>query len=356
MIAFALSCLGMLAVVALLLAIPLFKNTATPSSSGATLSPRPTFSSALTLTLTIVVIGVVSTGLYVVNTKWSWTHDNPTTAADDGVDVEAMVRQLADRLKTNPNDINGWLLLGRSYVGTERFALAIDAYQHAYDLSQGQNVDATTGLAEALLLNKRDADVGRASGLIDKALQQTPNDPRALWYGGLAALKTERLDVARDRFKALLALGPPDDIRGVLEREVQDLEQQLGERGQPGVDDTGTRKLTVNVTLSSALKQQLKSPLTLFVLVRDPEQRGPPLAVERHQSSELPLRVELTKADAMLPARSIDTATNVEVVARLSRSGAPMEQSGDYVGTAQYSFAKQGGQGVVNIEINRQVP
>lgn len=353
MTAFVLSCLGMLAVTAVLLARPLFK-TAEPS--------LPRARRWLTWGVTLVAIAAISAGVYSMKTKWSWSGDNGATQANGTVDVDAMVAKLESRLKNNPNDVDGWLLLGRSYITVQRYALATNAYQQAYDLSQGQNIDATTGLAEALILTDETSLNGRAGQLIDQALQQQPNNPKALWYGGLAALKAEKLAVARDRFTALLALNPPDQIRGLLEREVQDLNQQLGGGTAAGgkaaavVEDKNARKLIVNVKLADSLKPQLKEPVALFVLARDPKQGGAPLAVERHQSTELPLRVELTKADAMLPTRSIDNAEAVEVVARLSRSGAPLEQAGDYVGTAQYSFSKQGAQGTVTIEINRQVP
>jgi cytochrome c-type biogenesis protein CcmH len=96
--------------------------------------------------------------------------------------------------------------------------------------------------------------------------------------------------------------------------------------------------------------------VSLFVLARNPQQPGPPLAVERHLSSELPLQVELTTDDAMLPTHSLANAQDVEIVARLSASGMPTEQSGDLFGSAAYSFAKQGEQGSVTIEINQRVP
>jgi len=354
MMVFLFACLGMVAVIALLFARPLFKTTEPLVSRGRRW---------LTWGLTIVAIAGVSASIYAVNTKWSWTTDNNMAQTGDSPDVNAMVARLEDQLKKNPTDVAGWMMLGRSYVTTQRYALATNAYQQAYDLSQGQNVDATVGLAEALALTDQSSLRGRAALLLEQALKQQPNHPKALWYGGLAALQNENLPLARERFAALLALNPPQQIRTLLERQVQDLDQQLGttpvatSNGKAmAVTDQNGRKLIVNVKLSDALKQQLKEPLALFILARNPQQGGPPLAVERHQSTELPLRVELTAADAMLPTRTINDVAAVEVVARLSRSGAPLQQSGDYVGMADYSFTQQGNQGTVNIEINRQVP
>lgn len=346
MTAFVLACLGMVAVIAALLAYPLFKR----SETAATPTRR-----WVTLGITVIVIAAASAGIYVKSTQWSWTGHNPVAPAGSPADVDAMVAKLEQRLKEQPNDAEGWLWLGRAYVGTQRYEPAVMAYQRAYDLTQGQNIDATIGLAEAMVLADETALTGRAAQLFEQALQQQPQHPKALWYGGLAALKTENLPLARQRFAALLALNPPEQIRGLLQREVQDIDQQLGKPAAAVVNDPTAHKLVVHVRLADSLKQQLNGPITLFVLARDPQQGGPPLAVVRQQSSDLPLTVELTKANAMLPTRNLDTVEHVEVVARLSRSGTPQEQSGDYMGSVQYAFSK-GKQGTVNIEINRQVP
>ena len=66
--------------------------------------------------------------------------------------------------------------------------------------------------------------------------------------------------------------------------------------------------------------------------------------------------MDLTEASAMMPTMTIAGVPQVEVVARLSKSGAPTEQTGDFSGMATYSFAEQGAQGSVKIEINRAVP
>jgi hypothetical protein len=56
----------------------------------------------------------------------------------------------------------------------------------------------------------------------------------------------------------------------------------------------------------------------------------------------------------MIPARTIGTVSKVLVVARLSRSGAPQQQSGDLYGEAEYEFGKNSGP--LSIIIDRTVP
>jgi cytochrome c-type biogenesis protein CcmH len=93
--------------------------------------------------------------------------------------------------------------------------------------------------------------------------------------------------------------------------------------------------------------------MSLFVLARDPA-GGPPLAAQRLSSSQLPLTIELSERDAMLPTRTLANAQKVQVVARLSKSGTPQAQSGDFFGEADYEFGKD--TGTLNIRIERTVP
>jgi cytochrome c-type biogenesis protein CcmH len=175
----------------------------------------------------------------------------------------------------------------------------------------------------------------------------------------MAALQAGDLRKGRDRLQLLLAQGPPADLRGLLERQIQDLNQQLGETGQGGAAASvegapaTSRSIRIAVSMAPEAAQALKEPISLFVLARDPA-GGPPLAVQRLSSSQVPLTVELSERDAMMPTRTLASAQRVEVVARLSRSGTPLAQSGDWFGQADYEFGKD--TGTLNIRIDQVVP
>lgn len=349
MIVFALVCALMLLIAIALIGRPLLKR-----------SDDESYSKRLSVfILASLIMSLLASAVYVTNTNWSWqnlpTQADAAAASAQSAEIDALTKKVS----SEPGNVENWKALGRAYVSGGNYALAGNAYQHAYELTKGQDVDVVTGLAEALVLTDQASLNGRVGVLIDEALQLQPNNPKALWYGGLVALQLENLPLARDRFKTLLAMNPPPQVRALLERQIQDLTQQLGESSSAGakpVTAVSARKIMVKVTLAPALQQQLKTPMSLFVLARNPQQPGPPLAVERHLSSELPLQVELSADDAMLPTRTLASAADVEIVARLSASGMPTEQSGDYYGRAAYSFTKQGEQGSVAIEINQRVP
>ena len=350
MTGFIIACAAMVAAALLWLIIPLLR--AKPADGD---SPRKG-ERRVSASLIAVLVPVLAAAMYVTLSNWDWhaAADEQTRAAK----LDDLLQQLEARLKTNPEDVNGWLLLGRSYVGMQRLQPGIDAYQRAYDLSHGENIDAVLGLGEALVMADESALNGRAGELFNAALTRAPNHPKALWYGSMAALQAGDLRTGRDRLQRLLALGPPEELRGVLERQIQDLNQQIDEAGQSGQGSEGgpkaeARTISVAVSVSPAVKQQLDQPLTLFVLARDPS-GGPPLAVHRLSSTQIPLTVELTERDAMMPTRTIATVPRVQVVARLSRSATPQAQSGDLFGQADYDFAKD--TGTLNIVIDQTVP
>ena len=323
MTGFIVACIGMVLIAVALFAWPLFRK-------ANLLSTGQRWRSVIAIAL---IVSLVSGGIYT-----------------------SLIRKRSGWLPDNAEEVTVWLRKGADSLQKGRPAEAVTAYQHAYDLSQGVDIDAITGLADALLLTRNAAVMDRVSTLVDTALARQPNNPDAVWLGGLVALNQNKLSLARDRFRSMLAMNLPPQAKTALEREIQDLDQQLGEPSsiKPVVSEN-ERSIAVNVKLDPKLSGKIKSPMTLFILARDPSQSGPPLAVQRHMSTELPLDTTLTKANAMMPERSIDSADTVEVVARLSASGNAIQQPGDYAGSALYSFSKQGQKGAVTIEINQAI-
>lgn len=369
MTAFIIVCVVMLLAACLWLVLPLLRAPRVDGTNDATelTSHRKErrFSGAAVALLVPVLAVVMYAGL----SNWDWKAVQ--LQATQAADLEQAVRGLEARLAQNPDDIEGWFMLGRSYMHMERYPRAVDAFQQAYDQSKGENVEVVVSLGEALAMTDEASLTGRAGQLFDSALAMAPNHPKALWYGGIAALRAGDLRRGRDRLQLLMAQDPPPEVRHVLERQIQDLDEQLGEGGatadaapgsaSPPVSSSqaapaaaGSRSIQVSVTLSPQLRQQVSGTLSLFVLARDPSAGGPPLAAQRHSSADLPLNVTLTERDAMIPARSIATVPKVVVVARLSRSGAPQQQSGDLYGEAEYEFGKSSGP--LTLVIDRVVP
>ena len=325
------------------------------------------------------VLAIGSTLLYLKLTNWSW---QATAAADT---PQTMVARLARKLEQNPDNLEGWLMLGRSYTQLGELQLATRAFQRADRLAGGKSSEALIGEAEALARTDETELDGRAARLIEQALALDPNSGKALFYGAAIAMRKGELPLARERFSKLLATDPPDSIKPLLQKQIETIDQQLagggpagagqptvaaadarggpmsgpggrpagasGPGGNPTAADPNAR-VRINVSLAPSLAQSASGSSPLFVFVRDPQKPGPPLAVKR-LDSHFPQTVELSASDSMVPGRSIAAGQKVQVVARIARSGNPVGASGDPIGESAYQVGRDG---LVNIVIDHLMP
>jgi cytochrome c-type biogenesis protein CcmH len=314
---------------------------------------RPAPQSSWTALAVLVVLLGGAGGLYATFSNWNWSR--PQTDAASG-SPQSMVSTLARRLAKNPNDLDGWLLLGRSYSVLEETPLAMRAYEKANELAKGQNVDALLGLAEALVTQDDTALAGRAGDLVEKALTLVPTSPKALFYGAAAAIQRKQLPLARARFVTLLGENPPQNVRPIIQQQIDAIDQALGTAAPAGPSEppaaAEAARVRVTITLAPTLKLGAADNAPLFVFVRDPRAAGPPLAVKRLEA-HFPQTVELSSADAMLAGHGMQVGQDVEIVARISSSGGPLARAGDPFGSVAYHV---GASGAVNVTVDRLTP
>ena len=297
-----------------------------------------------------------SAALYVSWSKWSW---RAAPAADS---PQTMVAQLARRLEHDPTDLNGWLMLGRSYTALQEYPLAVRAFGRAVQLSDGKNAEALTGEGEALALSDESELDGRAGRLFEQALALEPDSGKALFFGAAVAARRGDLPLARQRFAKLLSLNPPPAVRPMIEQQIAAIDERLAgtptnaaavQQGQSPAPPSGASAPTVRVNVSLAPSlASAAGAAPLFVFVRDPAQGGPPLAVKRLES-HFPQSVALSPADSMVPGRVFAAGQSVQVVARIARSGSPIAVSGDPFGEVSYRVGKDG---LVSLIIDRLTP
>jgi len=303
--------------------------------------------------------------IYALVTSYPWQSGAPSAAAaapapssGEAQSMAAAIRSLEQRLRTAPNDINGWLLLGRSYVSQQRFSDAGKAYRQVLELTNGRNTEAKTGLAEAMILSDRRAFAGQAGTLLDEVLAVEPDNRKALWYGGQAALVRNDTATARQRWSRLLALSPPDSLRKILEIQLQALDTPAGTPvtvQHPVASTDAAPAITVNVRLEEALRKKVKKGARLFIVARDADRTaGPPLAAVPKLASELPLTVRITDADRMIPDRSLADIARIKVIARVANGGDALAAPGDIFGEALWQRSKSSDQ-AVSITLNQVV-
>ena len=320
---------------------------------------RPVSMIAAVSVLFVLLLG--GAGLYAAFSNYAWV-ETPAVAQTPA----AMTAKLASRLAEQPDDLQGWLQLGRSYQVLEQWPLAVRAYQRADRLASGQNVEAILGLAESLFAEDQESLRGAAGHLFERALQLDPHSQKALFYSAFAALGRGELPVAKERLQRMLDMNPPPEIRDILEKSIANIERQAAAtnaRADGGASDAapndGTSAgapdratIAVHVTLAPTLQKSVAQDALLFVAARDPKSPGPPFAVKR-LPARFPVDVELTAADAMLESRRIAAGQKLEVVARVALGGTPTATRGDPFGQVSYHVGKDGR---LNIVIDRLAP
>lgn len=272
--------------------------------------------------------------------------------------VEQMVTQLAQRLRTtDQNDLQGWEMLAHAYLLMGRYQDAADAYARARSLSGDGNSEVLAGYGEALALADPNEFMSKAMPAFEKALQLDPRNPQALWYGGLGALERGDKNVAIARWNALLAQHPPAEYQSIIEKAITAAGGTVNPSNGIAADPAAATLaggIQIEVTLASRLRGKVKPDETLYVFAEPVGQTtGPPLAVRRFQVSDLPLHVRLTDNDSMTSGRKLSSFKEVNLIARISRSGAPQQRSGDLVGTAIWHV---GDKTTANVRIDDVTP
>jgi cytochrome c-type biogenesis protein CcmH len=292
----------------------------------------------------LLILGAAA-GLYPLWSNWSW--HAPAQQAGAGPDVLAMVAKLEKHLQADPNDVKGWLMLGRSDLALDRLDDAVNAYSRAYHL--GKSAEAALGLGEALSIQAGGDITPAAAQLFEEALTLAPGNPKALLYGGFAAATRGDRELARARWQALKDLHPPPQIEKMLDARIA----ELGPLPQSGTNASGAgtstsvqgsagAEVTVNIRLAPALQSRLKSEAPLFVFAREPGSQGPPLAAKRLTSAAIGTQVHLSPADSMMPGRVLVSGRRVAITARVSFSGQPTPAAGDLYGELSYEVGRDG--------------
>jgi len=261
--------------------------------------------------------------------------------------IEAMVGKLAERMKANPGDAEGWMMLARSYAVLGRFAEAIPAYAHAAEL-QPDNASLLVDYADAVAAPEQTANNPRSLALIERALKIDPNHFKALALAGSAAFDRGEYTVAIAYWQKIADQLPPgSELAPRVQSMIADARDKLGAGGAasppatPLADArppasvakaTAGTSVTGTVTLDPALAAQAAPGDSVFVFARAATGSRMPLAVQRAQVKDLPLSFRLDDSMAMAPGMTLSSAAQLTVGARISKSGTAIAQPGDLAG------------------------
>lgn len=252
-------------------------------------------------------------------------------------EIEQLVMRLEQRLHESPEDVDGWLLLGRTYKTLQRYDQAEASLKRAYDLAPERAL-VLVEFAEAKLFASGEPSISvEITDLLARALQLDPLQQKGLWLMGIAAAQAGNNVLALEYWQTLAGqLDPGSPVRSSLEQQMgalRDAGAPVPSSSTPsgaGVTvDAGTwQGLTVTVSANAGVTP-IPAGAVLFIILRDPERPGPPLGVERVGQPKFPLEVFISDANSMMDTRRISSAAQVDVLARLSLSGSPTAQPGD---------------------------
>ncbi len=256
--------------------------------------------------------------------------------AHDMANVEQMVQQLATRLQRDPDNLEGWQMLGRSLLATQRYADAAQAFGQAIRIA-GEQPDLLADYAEALAMASDGQLLGDPLALVEQVLAKQPMHEKGLWLAGIAAFQRGDFNAALEywqRLNSVIPEGHPN--RQLLADYMAQARSATGggavAAAGEGIPAAANASLEVTVDLDPALAGRLADGDTLFVFARAASGPRMPLAIVRRAAGDFPVTVTLDDSQAMMPSLKLSNFSEVSVGARVSRSGNATAQPGDLEG------------------------
>jgi cytochrome c-type biogenesis protein CcmH len=347
-------------------------------------------------TITVMMLAIplmaVSLYLWIGNTKGLTPQPIPeqqSPMSGSGPESESghqnfssVLDSLIARLREQPDDVEGWIMLGRTYAIMQRFNEAKIAYERVVALSP-ESPELLVDYADIVAMTNGGSLQGEPMELVNKALSLSPKNPKALALAGTAAFEQKNFKQAASYWEKLLVQIPPESklAQSVKESitEAKSLasgkgstmsgmqnqaatsnqnspppasqaaaaNQNAGAAGAAGATLTGT------VTLSATLAGKVSPDDTLFIFARATE--GPPMprAISVKKVRDLPASFLLTDGMGARPDLKISNVPQLIISARITKSGKAMPESGDLQG---FSQKVKPGDKNINIVIDQQVP
>ncbi|KNX76844.1 cytochrome C [Pseudomonas sp. 250J] len=233
-----------------------------------------------------------------------------------------MTTRLERAVQAQPDSAEGLYFLGRAYMAEQRPADAAKAFERAVALA-GRQPELLGQWAQSLYFAADKQWSAQLQALTDEALKADPREVTSLGLRGIAAFEGERYQEAIDYWQRLLAQLPQGDasrdaLQGGIDRAADKLKAGGGKVAEKS-------RLKVRVELAAALKDKVRPDDTVFIFARASNGPPMPLAAKRVTVAQLPIEVELSDADAMMPQMKLSDFAEVQLVARVSRAGQPTE-------------------------------
>lgn len=251
-----------------------------------------------------------------------------------------LITALEQRLEARPDNAQYWFMLARTAMEVNDFDRAVAAYRKILTM------DASSGmvmaeLAQALFLQNNNRITPEIAALAGSALTIEADNTTALGLAGIDAFERRAWGEAIDFWqRAVDSLPEGSPGKKALQGGVERARQEQARGGDSSEASTSRSSaptavsgpsLQVEVALADSIN--VDKELTVFVYARVWQGPKMPLAVQRISVAALPATITLDDSMAMSPMATLSQASQVELVARISRDGSAIARAGDWQGS-----------------------
>jgi cytochrome c-type biogenesis protein CcmH len=268
----------------------------------------------------------------------------------DSAEMDAMIASLQSRLAENPQDLDGWMLLARTFKATRHFPEALEALETANRLSPGNPFIMVEITETQIYMSQGGTITPEMTQTLQQALEMQPDMQKALWLLGIAASQAGDDAFAITYWETLLEqIEPGSNVASAVQDQINTAKARMGMAvEEAGINETEVAEtpsappaeptadgswpgvgLTVKADPDS--RSEIPEGGVLFVVIRSPGPAvGPPIGVRRIIGPTLPLEITISDQDAMIKERLISAETEVQFQAKISLTGSPTASAGDW--------------------------
>jgi cytochrome c-type biogenesis protein CcmH len=260
---------------------------------------------------------------------------------------QLLLTRLIEAVQSEPDNLQTLALLGRTAAGMGDYSLAIKQFR-ALLAQEPDVVGIRAELAQALFLQNNNRAVPEVNSLAEDILRVEPENAIALSLLGISAFQAANYAEAITYWEKMIAIEGTNTPNAIaLQQGIRTAKARMGATSSASsetLQDVPSSNVVSAQQASSdeprlsgtvALGEGLNLPSTSIVFVYARAWQGAkiPLSIARLQLADLPLTVTLTNAMSMAPEMNLGAATQFELVARVSSTGSPIAQTGDWEAT-----------------------
>ena len=262
------------------------------------------------------------------------------THTNESSDIDAMVASLRAKLTESPEHLEGWILLSKTLKTMQRYPEALEALETAQRIAPEDPFVAVELVEVRIYMSGQGRIDNEMIAVLEEAVARDPGQQKGLWLLGIASSQSGDDAKAIEYWQTLLQQMEPGRANtDSVQKQIAQAQKRLGIDPDVGAEREGMEQdanadregIKLLLSASDELKANMPSSAALFVIIRSAGPvTGPPLGVRRINNPTLPLELTISDQDSMMAERKISSESELRLQARLSLSGAPNAQSGDW--------------------------